>query len=98
MSILGPIIGIFIFIVGTVLLFIFARRIKRKRPLVTKRNKLLSDTDIDSLMIHNSSSTPGLIGNGNNPHELRATAAGESTLRVSINLIIIKTINNFLLK
>ncbi|XP_044006153.1 activin receptor type-1-like [Aphidius gifuensis] len=81
MSILGPIIGIFIFIIGTILLFIFARRIKRKRPLVTKRNKLLSDADIDSLMIHNSSSTPGLIGNGNNPHELRATAAGESTLR-----------------
>lgn len=74
--ILGPIIGVFIFVIGTILLFIFARKIKRKRPLVTKRNKLLSDADFDSLMINNSSLSPGSIGN-----ELRATAAGENTLR-----------------
>lgn len=80
---MGPAV-VFVTLAGGILFFLYARRARRERPLVTKRNKLLVDPDIESSMMNFSTSTPSSNGNYHT-HELRATAAGDSTLRVSLN-------------
>ncbi|KAK0157927.1 hypothetical protein PV328_011612 [Microctonus aethiopoides] len=80
LAILGPIIALGA-VGGGVLFCLLARKTRRKRPLVTKRNKLLVDSEMEpSILLHFPSSSPTSTTNYH-PHELRATAAGDSTLR-----------------
>lgn len=79
LTILGPIIGLGIAI-GGVVFYIFVRRTKRKRPPTIRRNKLLIDPEIEPSILHFSS--PSNSATTYHPHELRATAAGDSTLKV----------------
>lgn len=72
-------------IVGSgVLACILILRTRRKRPLVPRRNKLLIDSELEPSSLHFSSfpSTTSTY----HTHELRATAAGDSTLKAIINI------------
>ncbi|XP_015601169.1 activin receptor type-1 [Cephus cinctus] len=79
LAILGPMVGLGV--VGAGILFcLLARRTRRKRPLATRRNKLLVDSEMESSMLHFSSPSQSSAATYH-PHELRATAAGDSTLK-----------------
>lgn len=68
-------------IVGGILFYTLAGKTRRKRSLVLKRNKLLVDPELEPSMLHFPSSSLTSTTNYH-PHELRATAAGDSTLKV----------------
>ena len=82
LAILGPMIGLGI-VAGGVLFCLLARRARRKRSTTSRRNKLLIDSDTGPSILHFSS--PSTTSTTSYPHELRATAAGDSTLKVNIN-------------
>ncbi|XP_046415333.1 activin receptor type-1 isoform X1 [Neodiprion fabricii] len=78
LAILGPMVGLGV--VGSgILACILIRRTRRKRPLVPRRNKLLVDSELEPSSLHFSSS-PSTTSTYHT-HELRATAAGDSTLK-----------------
>ncbi|XP_077269621.1 type I BMP receptor saxophone isoform X2 [Temnothorax americanus] len=77
-AILGPLVGLLV--VGGIVLGLLAHRIRRKRPMAPRRNKLILDSEIEPSMLHFSFSSPASSAT-NHPHELRATAAGDSTLK-----------------
>ncbi|XP_043278576.1 activin receptor type-1-like [Venturia canescens] len=79
LAILGPMVGLGA-VAGGVLFCLLARRTRRKRPLAPKRNKLLMDSELEPSMLHFTSSSPTSTTTYH-PHELRATAAGDSTLK-----------------
>ena len=78
LAILGPMLG-FCIIAGGVLLYLLAYRTRRKRPLVVRRSKLVIDSEIEPSILHFSFSSP--TSTSIYPNELRATAAGDSTLK-----------------
>ncbi|KAH0534841.1 activin receptor type-1 isoform X1 [Cotesia glomerata] len=79
LSIMGSIIVVSI-IIGGIIFFTLLSKTRRKRSLVLKRNKLLVDPELEPSMLHFPSSS--LTSSTNyHPHELRATAAGDSTLK-----------------
>lgn len=79
-AILGPMIGLVV--AAGVLFCLLAHRTRRKRPIASsRRNKLILDPDIEPSMLHFSFSSPASSATYH-PHELRATAAGDSTLKV----------------
>ncbi|XP_011310349.1 activin receptor type-1 [Fopius arisanus] len=78
LAILGPIVGLAA-VAGGVLFCLLARRTRRKRPL-PKRNKLLVDSEMEPSMLHFPSASQN-SSSSYHPNELRATAAGDSTLR-----------------
>lgn len=84
LAILGPMLG-FCIIAGGVLLYILVCRTRRKQPLAVRRNKLVMDSEIEPSILHFSFSSP--TSTSIYPHELRATAAGDSTLKVYFNSI-----------
>jgi len=85
--ILGLLSGMLIF--GGIALCLFVHRVRRKRPMVPRRNKLFLDSEIEpSSMLHFSFSSPTSSATYHS-HELRATAAGDSTLKVRYFLIFI---------
>lgn len=77
-AILGPMIALLV--AGGILFCLLAHRTRRKRPMA-RRNKLIIDPDIEPSMLHFSFSSPTSSATYH-PHELRATAAGDSTLKV----------------
>ncbi|XP_034936995.1 activin receptor type-1-like [Chelonus insularis] len=77
-AILGPILGLGA-LTGGFFFCLLARKTRRKRSLVIKRNKLLIDAELEPSMLHFPSPSP--TSTTNFPHELRATAAGDSTLK-----------------
>ncbi|XP_020296723.1 activin receptor type-1-like [Pseudomyrmex gracilis] len=77
-AILGPLVGLLV--AGVVLFCLLTHRTRRKRPIVSRRNKLISDSEIEPSMLHFSFSSP-TSSTTCHPHELRATAAGDSTLK-----------------
>lgn len=78
-AILGPMIALLV--AGGILFCLLAHRTRRKRPMASRRNKLIIDPDIEPSMLHFSFSSPTSSATYH-PHELRATAAGDSTLKV----------------
>lgn len=82
-AILGPLIGLLV--VGGIILSLLTHRIRRKRPVAPRRNRLILDSEIEPSMLHFSFSPP--TSATYHPHELRATAAGDSTLKVCIAFI-----------
>jgi len=80
-AILGLLAGTLIF--GGIVFSLFVHRIRRKRPIAPRRNKLILDSEIEPSMLHFSFSSPTSSATYH-PHELRATAAGDSTLKVYI--------------
>ncbi|KAG5313414.1 ACVR1 protein, partial [Acromyrmex insinuator] len=76
--IFGLVSGMVIF--GGIALCLFAHRIRRKRPMSSRRNKLILDSEIEPSMLHFSFSSPTSSATYHS-HELRATAAGDSTLK-----------------
>ena len=84
--IFGLVSGMVIF--GGIALCLFAHRIRRKRPMSSRRNKLILDSEIEPSMLHFSFSSPTSSATYHS-HELRATAAGDSTLKVRYFLIFI---------
>ena len=83
LSILGPIVGI-VAIAGGILFCVLARRTRRKRPLAPRRNKLLIDAEMEPSMLQCTANLQNST-TSYHPHELRATAAGDSTLKVCSN-------------
>nr|BBD17789.1 saxophone [Athalia rosae] len=79
LAILGPMVGLGVIGSG-VLACILIRRTRRKRPSALRRNKLLVDSDLEPSSLHFSSSSPSTTS-AYHTHELRATAAGDSTLK-----------------
>ncbi|XP_050450463.1 activin receptor type-1-like [Cataglyphis hispanica] len=77
-AILGPMIALLV--AGGILFCLLAHRTRRKRPMASRRNKLIIDPDIEPSMLHFSFSSPTSSATYH-PHELRATAAGDSTLK-----------------
>lgn len=77
-AILGPMIALVV--AGGILFCLLAHRTRRKRP-ISRRNKLILDPDNEPSMLHFSFSSPTSSATCH-PHELRATAAGDSTLKV----------------
>ncbi|KYN06312.1 PREDICTED: activin receptor type-1-like [Cyphomyrmex costatus] len=76
--ILGLLSGMLIF--GGIALCLFIHRVRRKRPTVPRRNKLILDSEIEPSMLHFSFSSPTSSATYHS-HELRATAAGDSILK-----------------
>ncbi|KAG5317351.1 ACVR1 protein, partial [Pseudoatta argentina] len=76
--IFGLVSGMIIF--GGIALCLFAHRVRRKRPMSSRRNKLILDSEIEPSMLHFSFSSPTSSATYHS-HELRATAAGDSTLK-----------------
>ncbi|KAL0103094.1 hypothetical protein PUN28_017437 [Cardiocondyla obscurior] len=78
-SILGPLVGLFL--VGAFIFYILTGyRIRTKRPMAPRRNKLILNSEVEPSMLHFSFSSPTSSANYHS-HELRATAAGDSTLK-----------------
>lgn len=77
-AILGPMIALVV--AGGILFCLLSHRTRRKRPMTSRRNKLI-DPDNEPSMLHFSFSSPTSSATCH-PHELRATAAGDSTLKV----------------
>ncbi|XP_032663836.1 activin receptor type-1-like [Odontomachus brunneus] len=77
-AILGSVAGLFI--AGGFLLCLLTHRLRRKESMAPHQNELMIDSDIEPSMLHFSfpSSAPSA---SYHPHELRATAAGDSTLK-----------------
>ncbi|XP_033224719.1 activin receptor type-1-like isoform X2 [Belonocnema kinseyi] len=78
LSILGPMI-VFGILASGVIFCLLTRKSRRKRCATSRRNKLLIDSDIGPSILHFSS--PSTTSTTTYPHELRATAAGDSTLK-----------------
>ena len=85
LAILCPMIGLGVIASG-VLFCLLARRSRRKRSTTSKRNKLLIDLDIGPSILHFTSPSSALVTTYH-PHELRATAAGDSTLKVNMDYL-----------
>jgi len=83
-AILGPMLALMI--VGGILFCVLAHRTRRKRPITSRRNKLILDSEIEPSMLHFSFTSPTSSAIYH-PHELRATAAGDSTLKVCNNIL-----------
>ncbi|XP_076173067.1 type I BMP receptor saxophone isoform X1 [Ptiloglossa arizonensis] len=79
LTILGPMVG-FCIIAGGVLFYLLACRTHRKRPLTTRHSKLVIDSEMEPSILHFSFSSPTSTTTYPS-HELRATAAGDSTLK-----------------
>lgn len=75
-AILGMLVGIF----GGIAFGLMLQRIRRKRPMPPRQNKLIIDSEIEPSIMHFSFSSPTSSATYNS-HELRATAAGDSTLK-----------------
>lgn len=80
LAILGPMVG-FCIITGILLFYLLVCRTRRKRTLAAGRNKLVIDSEMEPSILHFSFSSPTST-TMNHSHELRATAAGDSTLKV----------------
>lgn len=82
-AILGSMAGLFI--AGGFLLCLITHRLRRKDSMAPHQNELMIDPDIEPSMLHFSfpSSVPSA---SYHPPELRATAAGDSTLKVCNNI------------
>lgn len=78
-AILGPIIGLLI--IGGILFRWLAHRTLKKRSMAPRRNKLILDSEVEPSVLHFSFSSPTSSATYHS-HELRATAAGDSTLKV----------------
>ncbi|XP_053990500.1 activin receptor type-1 isoform X1 [Hylaeus volcanicus] len=78
LTILGPMVG-FCIIAGGVLFYLLACRTHKKRPLTARHSKLVIDSEMEPSILHFSFSSPTFTTTY--PHELRATAAGDSTLK-----------------
>lgn len=81
LAVLAPLILLFLIAAG-VFFYIFTRRTKRKRKPKARHNKLLIEADLEPSMLHFTSSSHA-SSNTYHSHELKATAAGDSTLKVS---------------
>ncbi|XP_034171773.1 type I BMP receptor saxophone [Osmia lignaria lignaria] len=79
LAILGPMVG-FCIITGILLFYLLVCRTRRKRTLAAGRNKLVIDSEMEPSILHFSFSSPTST-TMNHSHELRATAAGDSTLK-----------------
>ncbi|XP_078043997.1 type I BMP receptor saxophone isoform X2 [Augochlora pura] len=79
LAILGLMVG-FCVIAGGLLFYLLVCRARRKRPLTAKRNKLVIESELESSYLHFSFSSPTSVPTCP-AHELRATAAGDSTLK-----------------
>lgn len=79
LAILGPVVG-FCIIAGIVLFYLLVCRTRKKRTLAARRNKLVIDSEMESSILHFSFSSP--TSTTYHSHELKATAAGDSTLKV----------------
>lgn len=90
LAILGPlaVLGI----VSGVLYCLIARKGRRKRQNAPRQNKLLVDTDMEPSMLQFSFPSQTSTS-GYHPHELRATAAGDSTLKVKLYFMDLKQKN-----
>lgn len=80
LAILGPMVG-FCVIAGVVLFYLLVCRTRRKRTLAARRNKLVIDSEMEPSILHFSFASPTSTATYNS-HELKATAAGDSTLKV----------------
>ncbi|CAK9801289.1 Activin receptor type-1 [Anthophora quadrimaculata] len=79
LAILGPMVG-FCIIAGVVLFYLLVCRTRRKRTLAARRNKLVIDSEMEPSILHFSFSSPTSTTTYHS-HELKATAAGDSTLK-----------------
>ena len=80
-AVLGPLIFLCV-TAGGVLFYVFTRKTKRNRkPKGPRDNKLLMEADVEPAMLQFTSSSHA-SSNTNHSHELKATAAGDSTLKV----------------
>ncbi|XP_076287455.1 activin receptor type-1-like isoform X1 [Lasioglossum baleicum] len=79
LTILGLMVG-FCVVAGGLLFYLLVCRTRRKRPLTAKRNKLAIESEMESSYLHFSFSSPTSVPTCP-AHELRATAAGDSTLK-----------------
>lgn len=70
-------------IAGGVLFCLIARKTRRKRPLASRHKRLIIDSELEPSMLHFSSPSP-VSSTTYHAHELQATAAGDSTLKVRI--------------
>ncbi|KAL6259338.1 hypothetical protein P5V15_009253 [Pogonomyrmex californicus] len=77
LSILGPLIGL---VIITGILFCFLMHRTRKESTASRQNKLILDSEVEPSMLHFSFSSPTSSATYHS-HELRATAAGDSTLK-----------------
>jgi len=91
-AILGPIIGLLI--IGGILFRLLAHRTLKKRSMVPRRNKLILDSEVEPSVLHFSFSSPTSSATYH-PHELRATAAGDSTLKVHKITVLYLSYNNY---
>ena len=80
LAILGSMVG-FCIIAGIVLFYLLVCRTRKKRTLAARRNKLVIDSEMESSILHFSFSSPTSTTTYHS-HELKATAAGDSTLKV----------------
>ncbi|KOX81294.1 Activin receptor type-1 [Melipona quadrifasciata] len=78
LTILGSLVG-FCIIAGIVLFYLLVCRTRKKRTLAARRNKLVIDSEMESSILHFSFSSP--TSTTYHSHELKATAAGDSTLK-----------------
>lgn len=72
--------GVLTITIITLIFLFLTRRSRRKRPKTSRCNKLLMEAELDSGMLHFTSQSPTSTSNYH-PHELKVTAAGDSTLR-----------------
>ncbi|XP_012284466.1 activin receptor type-1 [Orussus abietinus] len=79
LAILGPMVGLGI-VAGGVLFCLLVRRTRRKHPSAPRRSKLLMDSEMEPSILHFTSPSPTSTTTYH-PHEFRATAAGDSTLK-----------------
>lgn len=79
LTILGSLVG-FCIIAGIVLFYLLVCRTRKKRTLAARRNKLVIDSEMESSILHFSFSSPTSTTTYHS-HELKATAAGDSTLK-----------------
>ncbi|KAK9300429.1 hypothetical protein QLX08_006951 [Tetragonisca angustula] len=79
LAILGSLVG-FCIIAGIVLFYLLVCRTRKKRTLAARRNKLVIDSEMESSILHFSFSSPTSTTTYHS-HELKATAAGDSTLK-----------------
>ncbi|XP_076763522.1 type I BMP receptor saxophone [Xylocopa sonorina] len=79
LAIVGSVLG-FSVIALIVTFYLLVCRTRRKRTLAARRNKLVIDSEMEPSILHFSFSSPTSTATYHS-HELKATAAGDSTLK-----------------
>lgn len=82
LAVLGPILALCLVAFG---IFLYYRRSRRNHSTTIRRSKRLIESGMDPSMLAFSSATSTAGGTNSYSHELRATAAGDSTLKVREN-------------